>query len=87
MIDSVKINDYNVSFLDSVKFNNGYKCIIVATNSHLKVHSILLNNEDDFNKIKNLALSVTNRKFSNITYPAIIRGFTYNDMVSEAKWF
>ena len=77
MIGSILINNYTVSFLGPSKFMNNERCTVISTNPSVisgkkdssgnsipaKMCYISINNDIEFNKLKNLALSVTNRTF------------------------
>ena len=100
MIGSILINNYTVSFLGPSKFMNNERCTVISTNPSVisgkkdssgnsipaKMCYISINNDIEFNKLKNLALSVTNRTFDNFKYPAIVTGFIFNDREFGAKW-
>ena len=100
MIGSISINDYNVSFLGPNRYMNNNRCSVISTNPSIisgrtdssgkpiqtKMFFITINNDIEFNKLKNLALSVTNRTFNNFKYPANVTGFIFNDREFQASW-
>lgn len=95
MIGQIKIRDFTVTFTGPHEYNNNYKCQILSINEKIlttfsrvaKFSYILIQDQTDYNKLKNLALSITNRTFpQQIKFPVIITGFIYNDREHTATW-